>query len=103
MVNRGGHKIFTAEVESVLTAVAGVVEAAVVAKPCPILGERVHAVLSVKPGETDEEALKAHCAAQLADYQCPESYTLRESLLPRNANGKIIKKQIRQELGFDAP
>lgn len=102
MVNRGGHKIFTAEVESVLTAVAGVIEAAVVAKPCPILGERVHAVLSVKPGEADEDTIKAHCATQLADYQCPESYTLRDRLLPRNANGKIMKRQIKQELGFDA-
>jgi acyl-CoA synthetase (AMP-forming)/AMP-acid ligase II len=102
MVNRGGHKIFTAEVESVLTAVAGVIEAAVVAKPCSILGERVHAVLSVNLGEVNEEDIKAHCAVQLADYQCPESYTLRDKLLPRNANGKIIKRQIKQELGFDA-
>lgn len=101
MINRGGHKIFTAEVESVLTAVPGVIEAAVVAKPCPILGERVHAALSVKPDEIDETALKEHCATQLADYQCPESYTLLEALLPRNANGKIIKRQIKQELGFD--
>ncbi|KIN65563.1 putative O-succinylbenzoic acid-CoA ligase [Sulfitobacter noctilucae] len=101
LVNRGGHKIFTAEVESVLTALDGVIEAAVVAKPCPILGERVHAVLSVTPGKIDEDRLKAHCATQLADYQCPESYTLRDVLLPRNANGKIIKRQIKQELGFD--
>lgn len=101
MVNRGGHKIFTAVVESVLTAVPGVIEAAVVAKPCPILGERVHAVLAVSLEKINETALRAHCAAQLADYQCPESYTLREALLPRNANGKIIKRQIKQELGFD--
>ena len=102
MVNRGGHKIFTAEVESVLTTVSGVIEAAVVAKPCPILGERVHAVLSVKIGEADEDTIRAYCAAQLADYQCPESYTLRKCLLPRNANGKIMKRQIKKELGFDA-
>jgi len=102
MVNRGGYKIFTAEVESVLAAFAGVIEAAVVAKPCLILGERVHAVLSVKPEEVDAEQIKAHCSAKLADYQCPESYTFRDRLLPRNANGKIIKRQIKQELGFDA-
>jgi acyl-CoA synthetase (AMP-forming)/AMP-acid ligase II len=102
MVNRGGYKIFTAEVESVLAAFAGVIEAAVVAKPCLILGERVHAVLSVKPEEVDEEQIKAHCSAELADYQCPESYTFRDRLLPRNANGKIIKRQIKQELGFGA-
>lgn len=103
MVNRGGHKIFTAEVESVLTAVPGVIEPVVVAKPCTILGERVHAVLSVKAGEVDEARLKTHCATQHADYQCPESYTLRDTLLPRNANGKIIKRQIKQELGLENP
>ena len=102
MVNRGGHKIFTAEVESVLTAVSGVIEAAVVAKPCPILGERVHAVLCVAPNIVDAQALTDHCASQLADYQCPESYTLRDTLLPRNANGKVLKRQIKQELGFDS-
>ncbi|WP_458877298.1 class I adenylate-forming enzyme family protein [Arenibacterium sp. CAU 1754] len=103
MVNRGGHKIFTAQVESVLTACPGVIEAAVVAKPCPILGERVHAVLSVKPGQADEAAVAAACAAQLADYQCPESYTLLETSLPRNANGKILKRQIKEDLGFADP
>lgn len=102
MINRGGHKIFTAEVESVLTACPGVIEAAVVAKPCPILGERVHAVLSVKPDEFEVSAVKNHCATQLADYQCPESYTLSETLLPRNANGKILKRQIKEELGLGA-
>lgn len=98
MINRGGHKIYTAQVESALCAVAGVLEAAVVAKPCPILGERVHAVVSVKPEGVTEDALRAHCAAQLSDYQCPESYTLTEAPLPRNANGKIMKREISQSL-----
>ncbi|MFC3616125.1 class I adenylate-forming enzyme family protein [Lutimaribacter marinistellae] len=100
MVNRGGHKIFSAQVESVLAACPGVIEAAVVAKPCQILGERVHAVLSVTPNAVDEADLTATCAAELADYQCPESYTFLETPLPRNANGKIMKRQIRQDLGF---
>lgn len=103
MINRGGHKIFTAEVESVLTSFAGVIEAAVVAKPCPILGERVHAVLSIIPGKAEEATIKAHCATQLADYQCPESYTLTDTHLPRNANGKILKRQIKDDLGFADP
>jgi long-chain acyl-CoA synthetase len=100
MINRGGYKVFTAQVESVLTALPGVLEAAVVAKPCPVLGERVHAVLSIKPGTVDEAVLASHCAAHLADYQCPESYTLRPGPLPRNANGKIMKREIKAELGF---
>ena len=43
MLNRGGLKIYSVEVENVLQQYPGVVEAAVVGKPCPVLGERVHA------------------------------------------------------------
>lgn len=100
MINRGGYKVFTAQVESVLTACPGVIEAAVVAKPCPILGERVHAVLSIELGSVTELEVAQRCAARLADYQCPESYTFYDEPLPRNANGKVLKRQIRQELGF---
>ncbi len=98
VVNRGGHKIYSAQVESLLIAHPGVVEAAVIAKPCPILGERVHAV--VVGDELQEEALRMLCAERLADYQCPESYTLDTEPLPRNANGKILKRTIRERLGF---
>jgi acyl-CoA synthetase (AMP-forming)/AMP-acid ligase II len=94
MINRGGHKIYTAMVESVLTAWPGVVEAAVVPRPCPILGERVHAVVTIKPGMVAEDDLRRHCAGQLSDYQCPETYLLTEDPLPRNANGKIMKRSI---------
>ncbi|MBR9652678.1 class I adenylate-forming enzyme family protein [Thalassovita aquimarina] len=100
LVNRGGHKVFSSEVESVLTAYPGVFEAAVVAKPCPILGERVHAVLSIAEDGIDEDRLRQHCAGNLADYKCPESFSLQETPLPRNANGKIMKRQIREALGF---
>lgn len=94
MINRGGFKIYTAQVESTLTAVTGVIEAAVIPKPCPILGERVHAVVSVKPDTVTQADLQAHCATQLSDYQCPESYTLITDPLPRNANGKILKRAL---------
>lgn len=100
MVNRGGHKIFSSEVESVLTAYPGVFEAAVIAKPCPILGERVHAVLSIAEAGIDEGGLKQHCAERLSDYKCPESYSLQQMPLPRNANGKILKREIRETLGY---
>ncbi len=98
MINRGGYKIFTAQVESVLQAVPGVVEAAAVARPCPVLGERVHAVVV---GDVDESALAARCASDLADYQRPESYTITADPLPRNHNGKIMKREIRASLNFE--
>ena len=43
MLNRGGYKIYSVEVENVLMAWPGMVEAAIVGRPCPVLGERVHA------------------------------------------------------------
>ena len=52
MINRGGLKIYSAEVESVLAAHDSVVESAIIAKPCPVLGERVHAVVVTRDNVT---------------------------------------------------
>jgi acyl-CoA synthetase (AMP-forming)/AMP-acid ligase II len=98
VINRGGYKVFSAEVESTLVAHEAVAEAAVIGTPCPVLGERVHGVV-VTRAPVDAEALRAFCAARLADYKVPETYTLRESPLPRNANGKVMKRELRAELG----
>jgi acyl-CoA synthetase (AMP-forming)/AMP-acid ligase II len=51
MINRGGLKIYSAEVESVLAGHPDVVESAIIAKPCPVLGERVHAVIVTRHGD----------------------------------------------------
>ncbi|MDX2205694.1 MAG: class I adenylate-forming enzyme family protein [Hyphomicrobiaceae bacterium] len=93
MINRGGYKIYSVEVENALMAVPGVIEAAVVARPCPVLGERVHAF--VVTGTATEAALQSHCRAHLADYKVPETFTLRTAPLPRNANGKLMKRELR--------
>ena len=52
MINRGGLKIYSAEVESVLAGHPAVVESAIIAKPCPVLGERVHAVIVTRDGRS---------------------------------------------------
>ena len=99
MINRGGYKIFTAEVETVLVAAEGVVECAVVAVPCPVLGERVHAFVVTDPAEPPTvEALKRCCAERLTDYKVPETMTLTTEPLPRNANGKVMKRALRETL-----
>jgi len=97
MINRGGLKIYSAEVESVLAGHPAVVESAIVAKPCPVLGERVHAVIVVRE-EVTGEALRAWCAVRLSDYKVPETITLTIDPLPRNANGKVMKRQLREAL-----
>ena len=97
MINRGGYKVYCAEVESTLLGYPGVVEAAVVAVPCSVLGERVHAFVTVKE-QVKQEILQSYCAAHLSDYKVPETFTLRTDPLPRNANGKVLKRQLRELL-----
>jgi O-succinylbenzoic acid--CoA ligase len=96
MLNRGGYKIYSVEVENVLMAWPGMVEAAVVGKPCPVLGERVHAVLHAPGAVHDEAALRRFCAERLADYKVPESFSWSDTPLPRNANGKLMKRLLRE-------
>jgi long-chain acyl-CoA synthetase len=96
MINRGGLKIYSAEVESVLAGHPDVVESAIIAKPCPVLGERVHAVIVTRHGDVEAEALRAWCAERLSDYKVPETMALTAEPLPRNANGKVMKKQLRE-------
>jgi long-chain acyl-CoA synthetase len=97
MINRGGLKIYSAEVESVLAGHASVVESAIIARPCPVLGERVHAVIVTRDGVTGE-TLRAWCAERLSDYKVPETIRLTSDPLPRNANGKVLKRQLRETL-----
>ncbi len=98
MINRGGLKVFSAEVESVLAGHPSVVESAIIAKPCPVLGERVHAVI-VTRGEVSPDSLRSWCAERLSDYKVPETMLLTVDPLPRNANGKVLKRQLRETLG----
>jgi acyl-CoA synthetase (AMP-forming)/AMP-acid ligase II len=97
MINRGGFKVFSVEVENVLGHHPAVLESAIIARPCPVLGERVHAFVSVR-GPTDEGELKRFCAERLADYKVPETFTLTEEPLPRNANGKLLKRTLREKI-----
>ncbi len=98
VINRGGYKIFASEVENVLLDHPAVVEVAVVSKPCPVLGERVHAFVVLRDEDTTDDELARHCARQLSDYKVPESFYRIEMTLPRNANGKILKRDLRQRL-----
>ena len=99
MINRGGYKIYSVEVENLMVAYPGVVEAAVVSQPCPVLGERVHAVVHADDAELDLAKLRAWCAERLADYKVPETIVRWAGPLPRNANGKLLKRVLREGFG----
>jgi long-chain acyl-CoA synthetase len=97
VINRGGYKIYASEVENVLLEHPAVIEVAVVAKPCPVLGERVHAFVVLRHA-VEEPELQRHCADVLSDYKVPETVRRLEGALPRNANGKVLKRSLREIL-----
>ena len=65
--------------------------------PCPVPGERVHAFVVLRHAVEDED-LTRHCANLLSDYKAPEAFHRLENTLPRNANGKVLKRDLRQSL-----
>jgi acyl-CoA synthetase (AMP-forming)/AMP-acid ligase II len=96
MINRGGYKVFSAEVEDVLHRHPQIVEVAVVAHPDPVLGEKVHAFVTTSDEALSEEEVRAFCRGRLADYKVPEFVTIGSEPLPRNAIGKLQKRVLRQ-------
>jgi long-chain acyl-CoA synthetase len=102
VINRGGLKVYCSEVESVLAQHPAVAESAVIGFACPVLGERVRAFVSLRPGAADagpqavEAALAAHCRERLSDYKVPERWDIGTEPLPRNANGKLMKRELRE-------
>ena len=96
MIIRGGFKVYPAEVESVLTGLDGVVEAAVVGHPDPMLGEKVVAFVTTAGGELTPVRVRDWCAERLSDYKVPGTIVIDAAALPRNANGKIQKAELRE-------
>jgi acyl-CoA synthetase (AMP-forming)/AMP-acid ligase II len=103
LINRGGYKVYCAEVENVLSLHPAVVESALVARPDPVLGEKAHAFVLVSDPACTAEALRAHCARHLADYKLPDFITFVERPLPRNANGKLLKRSLRENHAPNPP
>ena len=99
MILRAGENVYSAEVEAAIYEHPGVYEAAVFGIPHPRLGEEVAAVVVGKQGEDlTEESLREHLAKRLAPFQVPSKIALVDHQLPRNAAGKILKTQLRDEL-----
>jgi long-chain acyl-CoA synthetase len=97
MLIRGGENIYSIEVESALYDHPAVMDAAVVGIPHKVLGEEVGAVVQLKPGmSVTEDELRAHVANQLAAFKVPVEIQFLDEPLPRNANGKILKNELRE-------
>jgi len=97
MLIRGGENVYCIEVESALFDHPAIMDAAVVGIKHKILGEEVGAVVQFKPGKTaTQDELRAHVASQLASFKVPVEIQFEAEPLPRNANGKILKKELRE-------
>jgi long-chain acyl-CoA synthetase len=103
MLIRGGENIYCIEVESTLYEHPAVMDAALVGIPHKMLGEEPGAVVSLKPGlHATETELQAFVAERLAAFKVPVRIVVLPDLLPRNANGKILKSNLRKLFGPDA-
>ncbi|WP_372786643.1 class I adenylate-forming enzyme family protein [Phenylobacterium sp.] len=97
MLIRGGENIYCVEVENALYDHPAVMDAAVVGIPHRILGEEPGAVVTLKPGmHATEEELRAHVAERLAAFKVPVKIKFWHEVLPRNANGKILKNELKK-------
>jgi acyl-CoA synthetase (AMP-forming)/AMP-acid ligase II len=94
VIIRGGANVYPAEVERVLLEAPGVGAGAVFGVPDERLGERVVAVVEMEAEVPfDEDAVRAHCLANLAKYKVPERFVAVPKL-PRNAMGKIVRAEL---------
>ncbi|HUQ17677.1 MAG TPA: long-chain fatty acid--CoA ligase [Candidatus Saccharimonadales bacterium] len=98
MVITGGENVYSAEVEDVLFAHPAIAEAAIVGMPDERWGERVVAVVVARPGSAvTAEELIAFCHERLAKYKSPREVVFID-VLPRNAAGKVLKRQLREQV-----
>ncbi len=101
MIVTGGENVYPQETENVLYEHQAVLECAVVSAPDERWGERVQAVVVLKPGaKAGAEELIAHCKARLAGYKCPKTVVFQEAL-PKTPIGKILRKELKQEFWKD--
>lgn len=95
MILRGGENIYSSEVENVLYDHPAVTDAALIGLPHKQLGEEPAAVVHLAPGETaSEQELQDWVAERLAKFKVPVRIVFTQDVLPRNANGKILKKDL---------
>jgi long-chain acyl-CoA synthetase len=80
----------------------GVADAAVLAVPDDVMGEKVGAVLHAHPSGIDIATVLDHCRIHLADFKIPQYATVVNEALPRNAGGKLLKARLREHVQWGA-
>jgi long-chain acyl-CoA synthetase len=102
MIIRGGVNVYPKEIENAISEHPAVAAVAVIAEPHDKYGQVAKAcAVRVRGAALDEDELREFCAERLAAYKVPEAFVFRASL-PRNAIGKVVKKQLVRELEEEA-
>jgi len=99
MIIRGGENVYSVQVEAALFEHPAVADCAVIGVPEPTLGEEVGAVVVLRPGaKVTADELGQHVKARLAGFMVPTHIWFRPEPLPRNPQGKVLKRELRDEL-----
>jgi long-chain acyl-CoA synthetase len=99
MIIRGGENVYSVQVEAALFEHPAVADVAVIGVPHPTLGEEVGAVVVLRPGaKVTAEELGLHVKARLAGFMVPTHVWFRSEPLPRNPQGKVLKRELREEV-----
>ncbi len=99
MILRGGENIYCAEVEGALYTHPAVLETVAFAVPDDRLGEEVGVAVHLKPDAMlDAPGLREHMASRLAAFKVPRYVWFLSEPLPRNANGKFLKRELKEVL-----
>jgi long-chain acyl-CoA synthetase len=103
MVLRGGENVYCAEVEAAVYQHEAVAECCVFGVPDARLGEEVAAAIVLKPGaKLDAETVREHLATRLSRHKIPKYLWFLGEPIPRNANGKFLKRELRETLKLEA-
>ena len=99
MIIRGGENISPEEVEDVILSHPEVEDVAVIGVPDPEWGQEPRAIVVLKgEGRASKDDIIEHCRSRLAGFKRPRSVVFLDSL-PRNAMGKVLKKELREKYG----
>lgn len=96
MIVSGGENVYSVEVEQAVAKHPAVAACAVIGVPDADWGERVHAVVVLKPGaEVSQDDIRTHCKTLIGGYKCPRSVTFTAAL-PVSGAGKVLKTKLRE-------
>jgi acyl-CoA synthetase (AMP-forming)/AMP-acid ligase II len=96
MIISGAENVYPAEIENVILTHPGVIEVAVIGQPSKKWGESPFAIVVRKDDTIREEDILAHCDGKLARFKLPKGADFID-IIPRNANGKVLKRELRED------